>query len=81
MNKYFLRVVVIFFLFSNSLAIGFPPTSTMDLSTTTTTIPYFVTTTTINPDPGAPELPGGSLYLLIGGASGMLFWVRRFFRK
>ncbi len=79
MNKYFLRVVVIFFLFSNSLAIGFPPTSTMDLSTTT--IPYFVTTTTINPDPGAPELPGGSLYLLIGGASGMLFWVRRFFRK
>ncbi len=28
-----------------------------------------------------PELPGGSLYLLIGGASGMLFWVRRFFRK
>ncbi|NQW45219.1 MAG: hypothetical protein HQ462_07430 [Deltaproteobacteria bacterium] len=79
MNKYFLRVVVIFFLFSNSLAIGFPPTSTMDLSTTT--IPYFETTTTNNPDPGAPELPGGSLYLLIGGASGMLFWVRRFFRK
>ncbi len=79
MNKYFLRVVVIFFLFSNSLAIGVPPTSTMDLSTTT--IPYFETTTTTNPDPDAPELPGGSLYLLIGGASGMLFWVRRFFRK
>jgi len=52
----------------------------MDLSTTTT-IPYFETTTTTNPNSGAPELPGGSLYLLIGGASGMLFWVRRFFRK
>lgn len=42
---------------------------------------WYATTTTAPAGPGAPELPGGSLYLLIGGASGMLFWVRRFFRK
>ncbi len=30
---------------------------------------------------GVPELPGGNLYLLIGGASGALFWVRRFFKR
>lgn len=50
-------------------------------TTTTTMSQAFGTTTTMSQAFGTPELPGGSLYLLIGGASGMIFWVRRFFRK
>lgn len=30
---------------------------------------------------GVPELPGGSLYLLLGGAGGALIWIRSFFKK
>lgn len=33
------------------------------------------------PPPPIPELPGGSLYLLLGGAGGALIWVRSFFKK
>lgn len=35
---------------------------------------------TNNPLP-IPELPGGSLYLLLGGAGGALIWIRSFFKK
>lgn len=30
---------------------------------------------------GAPEFPGGSLYAIMAGASGGLFWIRRFFKR
>jgi len=30
---------------------------------------------------GVPELPGGSLYFLLGGAGGALIWIRSFFKK
>jgi len=36
---------------------------------------------TNNNVPPIPELPGGSLYLLLGGAGGALFWIRSFFKK
>ena len=28
-----------------------------------------------------PELPGGSLYAVLAGASGGLYWIRRFFKR
>lgn len=33
------------------------------------------------PSNGVPELPGGSLYFLLGGAGGALIWIRSFFKK
>lgn len=37
--------------------------------------------TSIQAPPPVPELPGGSLYFLLGGAGGALIWVRSFFKK